>query len=78
LFYVVLLGIRAFGYMRFSVEALFGIRAFGYTRLWVRKPEFNCISMNIKIFSPNPATFTQLKGNLPLLYAQFSPTSSSS
>jgi hypothetical protein len=38
LFYVVLLGIRAFGYMRFSVEALFGIRAFGYTRLWVRKP----------------------------------------
>jgi hypothetical protein len=29
---------RAFGYMRFSVEALFGIGAFGYTRLWVRKP----------------------------------------
>jgi hypothetical protein len=36
--YVVLLGIRAFRYMRFSVEALFGIGAFGYTRLWVRKP----------------------------------------
>jgi hypothetical protein len=34
----VLLGIRAFRYRRFSVEALFGIRAFGYTRLWVVTP----------------------------------------
>jgi hypothetical protein len=34
----VLLDIRAFRYMRFSVEALFGIGAFGYMRLWVRKP----------------------------------------
>jgi hypothetical protein len=42
---LVLLGIRAFGYMRFSVEALFGIRAFGYTRLWVRKP------FNAKLFN---------------------------
>jgi hypothetical protein len=38
LFYVVLLGIRAFRYRRFSVEALLGIGAFGYTRLWVVTP----------------------------------------
>jgi hypothetical protein len=34
----VLLGIRAFRYRRFSVEALLGIGAFGYTRLWVVTP----------------------------------------
>jgi hypothetical protein len=32
------LGIRAFRYRRFSVEALLGIGAFGYTRLWVVTP----------------------------------------
>jgi hypothetical protein len=39
LFYVVLLGIRAFRYRRFSVEALLGIGAFGYRRLWVVTPK---------------------------------------
>jgi hypothetical protein len=29
----------AFGYRRFSVEALLGIGAFGYTRLWVVTPK---------------------------------------
>jgi hypothetical protein len=32
------LSIGAFGYRRFSVEALLGIGAFGYTRLWVVTP----------------------------------------
>jgi hypothetical protein len=36
----VLLGIRAFRYRRFSVEALLGIGAFGYTRLWVVTPKW--------------------------------------
>jgi hypothetical protein len=36
----VLLGIRAFRYRRFLVEALLGIGAFGYTRLWVVTPSW--------------------------------------
>jgi hypothetical protein len=42
----VLLGIRAFRYMRFSVEALLGIGAFGYTRLWVVTPNGSVVSVD--------------------------------
>jgi hypothetical protein len=40
LIYGGLLGIRAFGYMGFSVKGLFGIRAFGYTGFSVVTPFF--------------------------------------
>jgi hypothetical protein len=72
LFYVVLLGIRAFRYMRFSVEALLGIGAFGYTRLWVRKPKFiyslghnfvygNYLFHNLFCFTDLDSRYTQIQ-----------------